>query len=127
MADGFSITFADALLGVLSGTAPTTYSTVYIGLHTGDPGTAGTSNVSAGSATRESVSFGTPASGAIATSATVSWTNAGTSETITDLSVWSAASSGTFITSMPALAPQAWVSGNVVELTSMSITFPTAS
>lgn len=127
MADGFSSTFANALLNVLEGTAPTTYSTVYIGLHTGDPGSAGTSNVSAGSSTRESATFGSASAGVINLSSEPSWTNSGTSETITDLSIWSAATSGTFITSMTASASQAWASGNVLQLTSLSITFPTAS
>jgi hypothetical protein len=127
MADGFSSTFANALLDVLEGTAPTTYSTIYVGLHTGDPGTAGTSNVSAGSSTRQSATFGAASAGVISLSSEPSWTNGGTSETITDLSIWSAATSGTFIASMTATASQAWASGNVLQLTSLSITIPTAS
>ena len=55
-------------------TAWTMPTTVYLKLHTGDPGEAATSNA-ATEATRKSTSWATAASGAIATSATVEWTN----------------------------------------------------
>jgi hypothetical protein len=64
MADGFSVTLSDAALGILNGTAPTTYATVYIArARQRRPGTAGTTNESAGSTTRESATFGSPSAG----------------------------------------------------------------
>ncbi len=127
MADGFSSTFANALLNVLDNTAPTTYSTIYVELHTADPGTAGTTAVSAGSSTRQSGTFGAASSGTITLSGTPSWTNGGTSETITDIAVWSASTSGTFIFSAQLTASKAWDSGDNLQLSSLSVSFPTAS
>jgi hypothetical protein len=48
----FSTTVADAALGIFNGTAPTTYSSVYVQLHTGATGSAGITSVSVGSTTR---------------------------------------------------------------------------
>src|SRR5271166_6085738 len=116
----FSTAVANAALGIFNGTAPTTYSTVYMQLHTGAPGASGTSNVSAGSTTRPSVTLGTAASGTITATGTPSWTNGGTSETITAVSFWSAASSGTFLHAAQLTTPQAWASGNVLQLPTVS-------
>ena len=65
--------------------------------HTGDPGAAGTSNP-ATEATRQQATFGSAAgSGAISNTAAVTWTAVSTTETITHVSFWSAASGGTFL------------------------------
>jgi hypothetical protein len=127
MADSFSSTFANAVLNILNGTAPTTYANVFIGLFTGAPGASGTSNVSVGSTTRVSSTFGSAASGVLTLSTTPSWTNGGTTETITDLGFFSAATGGTFLTSMAVTSSQAWGSGNVLQLTANTITIPIAS
>lgn len=127
MADGFSSTFANALLNVLENVAPTTYATVYVELHTAAPGTAGTTSVSVGSTTRASLTFGAASAGSIAASTQPTWTNGGTSETITDIAVWSAATSGTFLFSSALSASKAWASGDTLQLTSLSVAFPTAS
>lgn len=127
MAEGLSTTLVDAMLNILNGTAPSTYATVYVGLFTGDPGASGTTNVSVGCSTRESATFGAAADGVIELSTEPSFTNSGTSEEITDLGYFSAATGGTFLGSMLAEAEQEWVSGNVLQLTGMSITIPVAS
>jgi hypothetical protein len=124
----FSSTVANAALGIFNGTAPTTYSTVYLQLHTADPGTAGTTSISAGSTTRVAVVFGTAASGTITmTTSNPQWTNGGTSETITAISIWSASTSGTYLSSGALTTSQAWASGNILQLSSLSISIPTAS
>jgi hypothetical protein len=129
----FSTTLADAMLSLLYGTAIsanayTTSGDVYLQLHYGDPGSAGTTDVSAGSATRMPVVFGTAASGETTmTTANPQWTNGGTSETITAISIWTASTSGTFLCSGSLSASQAWASGNILQLSSLSITIPTAS
>jgi len=132
LADNFSSTVANALLNVLNGTtiatnAYTTSGNVFVAIHTGAPGSAGTSNASAGSSTRQSVTFGTASGGSISISGTPQWTNGGTSETITDISIWSASSSGTFICSGQLTSSQAWASGNILQLSSLSVAIPTAS
>lgn len=127
MADSYSTTFATAQLNVLAGTAPTTYSTVYIQLHTAAPGSAGTTSISAGSTTRASATFGAASSGSISLSTQPTWTNGGTSETITDISVWSAATSGTFLFSAALTSSKAWASGDTLQLSSLTVSITTAS
>ena len=127
MADGYSTSFANGQLGVLAGTAPTTYSTVYIELHTAAPGSAGTTSVSVGSTTRASATFGTASGGSISLSTQPTWTNGGTSETITDIAVWSAATAGTFLFSAALSSSKAWASGDTLQLSSLTVSITTAS
>jgi hypothetical protein len=90
-------------------------------LHTGDPGAAGTANVSVGSTTRNSFTFAASASGsALALSAAPSaWTNGGTSETLTHISVWTASTSGTLLFTVALTASKAWASADTFSLTSL--------
>lgn len=127
MADGYSTTFTNAQLNVLNNTAPTTYANVYIEIHTAAPGSAGTTSVSVGSTTRVSGTFGAASAGVITLSSSPTWTNGGTSETITDIAVWSAASAGTFLFSAALSASKAWASGDTLQLSSLTVTLPTAS
>lgn len=127
MSDGFSSTLANAALGILKGTAPTTYASVYWQLHTGAPGAAGTSNVSAGSTTRVNANFNTASAGSTSLATQPSWTNGGTSETITDVTAWSAASAGTFILSAALSSSKAWANGDQLQLSSLTVTIPVAS
>jgi hypothetical protein len=70
---------------------------VYIQLHIGDPGSAGTSNV-AGETDRTAVTFGSAATGrAISNTAAVEWTNVNSTETLTWISGWDASTSGNFL------------------------------
>lgn len=101
-ADGLSATLADDWLGMLGGTAFTAPSATYVQLHTGDPGSAGASNVSSVT-TREAVTWGAPSAGSISENNTPTWSSwAGTNgEVVTDISVWNASSAGTFLFSAP--------------------------
>lgn len=100
----------------------TAIATPFVKLHTGDPGSAGTSNAAAGSTTRVALTQSAASAGAIAISGTNPvWTNGGTSETLTHVSVWDASTSGTFLYSMALTASQAWVSGNTFTLTAASV------
>ncbi len=123
---GLNSTFANNLLAILtSGTAfPSPPATVYMQLHTGQPGAAGTANISAGSATRVAAAFGTPSGGTASQSGTApSWTNGGTSETLAYVSLWSAATGGTFYWSFALTSSQSWVAGNTFTMTSYSLGF----
>lgn len=75
---------------------------IYIQLHTGDPGAAGTSNV-AGNATRKDLTsaMGTASGGAITNTSAITWTTGevDTSEDYTHVSFWDASTSGNFISS----------------------------
>ena len=80
----------DHLTGRAAWTAPTT---VYIKLHTGDPGEDATSNA-ATETTRQSAAWSAASSGSIATSATIEWTNVSTTETYSHWSAWDASTGG---------------------------------
>ncbi len=70
---------------------------VWVKLHLGAPGAAGTSNPAA-ETTRQQATFGTAASaGAISNTAVVEWTNVSTTETYSHISLWSASTGGTFL------------------------------
>lgn len=105
-------------------------ATVYIQMHTGDPGAAGTSNVSVRATGRKSVTYSAAAGGVMATSAgTSNWTNGGGStETLTHYSRWDAASGGNFLGSAQLQAPWTFPPGGNYALTSdtWSVT-PTAA
>jgi hypothetical protein len=105
---------AGAAYGPVAGT--------FVQLHTGDPGAAGTSAVSAGSTTRNSCTFAASSSGsALALSgAPAAWTNGGTSETLTHISVWTASSAGTLLFTVALTASRAWASTDSFTLSTLS-------
>lgn len=107
---------------VANGWLDGSFGTVYAALHTADPGTAGSTSPSAGDPSRKAVTMGAAASGSKASTASAGpWTNGGSSETITHISLWTAVSGGTFLGSAPLSASQAWVAGNTFTLTSLTI------
>jgi hypothetical protein len=103
------------------GSSYSAVTTLYVQLHTADPGAAGTTAVSAGSTTRVAVSQTSPSAGSMGITGTnPSWTNGGTSETITHISLWSASTAGTFKYSVALTASKAWASGDTLTLTSLT-------
>lgn len=108
----------------LNGVRGTSYSVAatYVKLHTADPGSAGATSAAAGSTTRVVATFSAAAAGAIALSGTApAWTNGGTSETLTHISVWDASSAGNFLWSAALTSSQAWVSTNTFTLTTLGV------
>jgi hypothetical protein len=105
---GLSAGLAGSWLGMLGGTAYAAPSATWVQLHTGAPGPAGTANVSSVT-TRQQVTWGGPAGGLIAAASSPAWPSwAGVSgEVITDITVWTAASGGTFLFSVPLAGPPA--------------------
>lgn len=89
MATGWGPTAGNAALTTLLSTYP------WIKLHIGDPGAAGTSNP-ATETTRQQVSVGAAAAGAIASNADLVWTNVAASEDYTHFTAWTANAAGTF-------------------------------
>jgi hypothetical protein len=77
-------------------TTYTANAAVYVKLHTGDPGGAGTSNA-ATETTRQAATFAAASSGALTNSSDIDWTNVAASETLTHISLWTASSGGTFL------------------------------
>lgn len=96
-------------------------ASLFVQLHTGDPGTAGTANVASNS-TRKSITFAAAASGAVASSNAPSWTSVPTSETYAYISIWSASTGGSCRWSGPLNASQAVTAGDTYTLTSGQVT-----
>lgn len=83
----------DALLNATNYTAPTA---VWIKLHIGDPGAAGTANA-ATNTTRQSLSCANATAGTCTSDAAVTWTGVSGSEDYSHYSAWTASSAGTFL------------------------------
>lgn len=125
MAEGLSTTLVSNWLNTLrsAGAAFGPVAGAFVQLHTANPGAAGTTAVSAGSSTRIAATFNASSAGsALALSGNVGpWTNGGTSETLTDISVWTAASGGTFLFSIALSLSKAWASADTFTLTSLGV------
>lgn len=95
-------------------------ATPFAQLHTADPGSAGTTAVSTGIATRQSLTFAAASGGSIALSATPSWTATG-ADTITHVSVFSASSAGTHYANAALSASKTVATGDTFTLTALTI------
>lgn len=105
-----------------SGSTYTVVAGAFVQLHTADPGAAGSTAISVGSTTRLAVTQNAASGGSITISGTAGpWTNGGTSETITHVSVWTASSAGNFLYSAALSASQAWASGNTFTLNALTV------
>ena len=107
----------DHATGRAAWTAPTT---VYVKLHLGDPGEDGTSNP-AGETTRKSVAWNAAASGSIASSATLTWTNVSTTETYSHWSLWDNLTAGNCIWTGALSSSAAVTAGDTFEITSLTL------
>ena len=116
------------LASLLNGTAPTTYSAPYVQLHVGNPGAAGTSNVAGESVRQQATGTFTISGGSTTNPTAVNWTSVTTAETYTYVSLWSAASSGTFIASGTITANAVNIGDNFsIPIGDMTISMPVAS
>lgn len=125
MTDGLSVANASAALTAMVA------SWAYEQLHTGGPGPSGTSNVSS-TPTREAITWGSPSNtsnvSTVSSTDTPTWPSwTGTNgEVVTDTSGWSLATSGTFEGSEPLSASATMNTGDSLELTSASVSVPSA-
>lgn len=97
MTTGVTSTVANNWLNVLRGTTYTGIASVFVKLHTGDPGAAGTSNASA-LTTRNALTWAAASGGSMALSSLAAYTMTAT-ETISHVSVWDASTAGNFLCS----------------------------
>lgn len=113
MAAGITAYLANKVLDHMrGGTAWTQPSGLYVKLHVGSPGAAGTTNA-AGEATRQQATFGTASSGgAISNTVAVTWTNVSTSETYSHGSLWDASTAGNCLYTGTFASPVAVIAGN---------------
>lgn len=124
MAVGVStVNWANPVLAIFRGggngvtfTAP---ATMFVQLHTADPGASGTTAV-ATTSTRQAATFAAPASGAMALSNTPTFTAAG-NETITHISLWSASTVGTFYWSATLSASKTISTGDTLTFSAIGI------
>ena len=110
----------DAVFDNGAGSFPT-ITTVYVKLHTGDPGENGTANAAV-ETTRQSVSFNAAVGGSITSSATVSWNNVSTTETISWVSFWDNNTAGNCLGSAQLNVAAPLQAGDDLDLTSITFT-----
>lgn len=101
-------------------TAWTIPTNVYVKLHTADAGEAGTSSA-ATETTRKVAAWATAASGAIATSATLEWTNVAATETYTHWSMWDASTAGNCLWTGALSSSAAVTAGDTFQITSLTL------
>lgn len=78
---------------VFNATSYAGQSTVYVKLHTGDPGEDCTANA-AGETTRQAATFGAASGPTVTSDADITWTGVSTSETYSHASLWDDATAG---------------------------------
>jgi hypothetical protein len=89
---------------------------VWVKLHIGDPGAAGTTNAAANT-TRQQATFGSAAAtGAISNTVAVEWTSVPNTETYSHVSLWTASSAGTFLGSDDLSATAAVTAGDTFRI-----------
>jgi hypothetical protein len=101
-------------------TAWTIPSNVYVKLHTGDAGEAGTTNA-ATEDTRKVAAWATASSGSIATSATLEWTNVAATETYSHWSLWDASTAGNCLWTGALSSSAAVTAGDTFQITSLTL------
>ena len=101
-------------------TAWTIPSNVYVKLHTADAGEAGTTSA-ATETTRKVAAWATAASGAIATSATIEWTNVAATETYSHWSLWDAATAGNCLWTGALSSSASVTAGDTFQITSLTL------
>ena len=96
MAHGLSAYLCNSWLDALANNTSYAVAQVYIKLHTGDPGAAGTANA-ATETTRKAASFGVAVAGAINSDADISWTNIAGSQDASHFTAWDNLTAGNFL------------------------------
>lgn len=111
---------ANRWLDMLGGTAFTAPTNTYVKLHTGDPGSAATSNASA-ETTRKQITWSAAASGSKSMSGTLSWTSwaAGT-ETISHISIWDNSTAGNVLWTGSLSSSKTVNNGDTLNITSLT-------
>lgn len=121
MAVGLSAAVANAHLETYRNTASPARATVFVQLHTADPGAAGTTAV-ANASTRNAITWAAASGGSMAL-ATLSDFTGTASETITHVSLWTASSAGTFLQSFALSASQAIILASKLQFTTFTVSF----
>lgn len=121
MTVGLSSAQANAILNIYRATNITAPATIYVKLHTGDPGASAAANASAVT-TRNAIVFAAPSGNAIALS-TLSAFSMTTSETITHISLWDASTAGNFLQSIALTSGVPVINGSSLTFSSVSVNY----
>ncbi len=117
----FAVAERNSMLDAFArGNAYSGNATVYVKLHTGDPGAAGANNA-ATEATRKLAAWAAASAGSKATNADLTWDNVSTTETYTHVSYWTAAAAGTFLGSDDLSSSAVMSSGQTFRIPSGSL------
>ena len=101
--------------------APGAVANVYVKLHLGAPGETATANAAA-ETTRVEATFGAASGGAVALSATVSWSSVSTTETVTHVSLWDNLTAGNALAVGALGSSVALTAGDDFDITALTIT-----
>ncbi len=117
-----AVNLANKWLDMLGATAFSAPATTAVKLHTGDPGSAGTSNASA-ETTRKALTWSAASSGSKAITATLpQWlTWSAGSETLTHLSIWDSTTAGSFLFSIVLTASKSITNGDTFNVTALTV------
>lgn len=120
MATGLSSFLADKFLDAVGNATAYSATNIYVKLHVGDPGSAGTSNP-ATETTRKIASFAAASAGVLTSDAALTWTNIAGSEDATFFSVWDNLTAGNFLFS-GTISGNAYTAGDTYVIESGSLT-----
>lgn len=120
MATGISSYLADQWLDALGNNDTFAVAAVYVKLHVGDPGAAGTANA-ATETTRKEASFSAASSGTLTSDAALTWTNIAGSQDATHFTAWDNISTGNFLFS-GTITANAYTAGDTFTIASGSLT-----
>lgn len=113
---------ANSFLNTLRGTNHTAAANVFVKLHTGDPGAAGTANASS-ETDRPQVTFAAPSGGSMAMTGTApqwaAWDQG--SQAITHITLWDANTAGNFLQSVALSSTVNVVNGNTLTLSALTL------
>lgn len=96
MAHGIGEYLGNAWLNALGNNTSFAVAQVYVKLHVGEPGAAGTANP-ATETTRKAVSFGVASAGVLTSDDAVTWTNIAGSEDANHFTAWDSLTTGNFL------------------------------
>jgi hypothetical protein len=114
-------TAANAFLNVYRATNITAPAGMFMKLHLGDPGAAGTTSPSTVT-TRNAVTWAAPSGGSMALSSISGYSMTAT-ETITHVSFWDSATVGNFWQSAALTSSQAVINGSTLNFTTVTLSF----
>ena len=118
-----AVNTADKLLNTIGRTGTTfTAGSLYVKLHTADPGATAATAASAVT-TRYAVTFSASSAGSMAlTSMGGTWSMTAT-ETISHISLWDASTAGNFLWSVALTASKSVINGDTLSLSSLTLAF----